>query len=156
MLHLDYLVNHVNAILKPSKIHGVGFFSVRNIKKGEPIFVPWKGEDGFYAISHEELFTLPPILQEHIRGIFNNKYSYKDSNGNVNIEKDYTKIFIKLNKGYYWQFIYPEMFINSGLQNANVDSEYSRPAIAIRDIKENEELLANYGKEFEIIRKDLI
>jgi hypothetical protein len=156
MLHLEYLKECVNTIIKPSKTHGVGFFAVRDIKKGEPIFIPWYGEDGFYAITHDELFTLPISLQEHIRGIFYNQYFYKDSDGNQSLKKDYTKIFIRLTKGYYWQFIYPEMFINSGLQNSNVDTEHSFPAIATRDIKQNEELLANYGKRFQRNRKDLI
>ena len=35
------------------------------------------------------------------------------------------------------------MFINSGLGDANVDTEIYNP-IALRDIKKGEELLANY------------
>jgi hypothetical protein len=47
------------------------------------------------------------------------------------------------------------MFINSGLSNANVDTEVYDP-YALRDIKKGEELLANYGAKFKFTPKNFI
>jgi SET domain-containing protein len=47
------------------------------------------------------------------------------------------------------------MFINSGLQDANIDTEIYNP-VAMRDIRKGEELLANYGSKFTFKPKNFI
>lgn len=156
MTAYEYLKNHVVSIIKPSHVGGVGYFAVRDIKKGELIFQPWYGESGIYSITHDELFTLPDELKKSIYETFDNKIFYLDKEGNERkVEKEYGKIFILLEKGYHWIYIYPPMFINSGLDKANVDTEIYNP-IALRDIKRGEELLANYGAKFKFTPKNFI
>ena len=156
MTAYEYLQKYVVSILKPSHISGVGYFAVRDIQKGDLIFNPWYGESGVYSITQEELFTLPEDLQRSIYETFDNKIYYLDKQGNEQkVDKEYGKIFILLEKGFHWLYIYPAMFINSGLQDANVDTELYNP-VAMRDIKKGEELLANYGSKFIFKPKNFI
>ncbi len=153
----DYLKNHVVAILKPSRISGVGFFAIRNIEKGESIFYPWFGESGIYSITHSELFTLPDELGKNIYETFDNHIYYLDKDGTSRkVDKEYGKLFFPLEKGCHWIYIYPKLFINSGLHNSNVDTINNIIPIATKHIKKGEELLANYGSNFKITPKNFI
>jgi SET domain-containing protein len=156
MTAYEYLKNHVVSIIKPSHVGGVGYFAVRDIKEGELIFQPWYGESGVHSITHDELFTLPEELRKSIYETFDNKIFFLDKEGNEQkVEKEYGKIFILLEKGFHWIYLYPPMFINSGLNQANVDTEIYNP-VAIRNIKKGEELLANYGAKFKFTPKNFI
>ena len=156
MTAYEYLQRYVVSILKPSHISGIGYFAVRDIEKGDLIFNPWYGESGVYSITQEELFTLPEDLQKSIYETFDNRIYYLDKQGKEQkVEKQYGKIFFLLEKGFHWLYIYPPLFINSGLQDANVDTEIYNP-VAIRDIKKGEELLANYGSKFTFKPKNFI
>lgn len=157
MTPFEYIKKYVVSIIKPSKINGVGFFAVRDILKGERIFETWKGESGVYFITQEELHQLPIELSKNIYETFDNKFCYFDREGNEQyIKKEYGKIFFPLERGYHWIYIWPKMFINSGLNNANVDTiNYINP-MAIRDIKCGEEILANYGSDFKTPPKNFI
>lgn len=156
MTAYEYLRDYVVSILKPSHISGVGYFAVRDIKKGDLIFNPWYGESGVHSITQEELFTLPEELKKSIYETFDNKIYFIDKDGiERKVDKEYGKIFILLEKGFHWIYIYPPMFINSGLIEANVDTEVYNP-VATRDIKKGEELLANYGSKFKFKPKNFI
>lgn len=156
MTAYEYLQKYVVSILKPSHLGGVGYFAVRDIKRGELIFNPWYGESGIYSITQEELHSLPEDLQKSIYETFDNKIYYLDKEGNeCKVDKELGKIFILLEKGFHWLYIYPPMFINSGLSNANVDTELYNP-VALRNIKKGEELLANYGSKFKFKPKNFI
>ena len=76
MTGYEYLKKNVVSILKPSFMGGIGYFAVRDIKKGELIFNPWYGESGVYSITQDELFTLPEELQKSIYETFDNKLYY--------------------------------------------------------------------------------
>jgi hypothetical protein len=154
---LDYLLKSVVSILKPSPISGVGFFAVRDIEKGEEIFTPWYGESGIYSISITDLFLLPEDLQKNIYETFDNKMFYLSKEGiEIEIKKEYGKLFFPLEKGFHWIYIWPKMFINSGLKNANVDTiNYVNPK-TLRKVYKGEELLANYGSDFKITPKNFI
>lgn len=154
---LEYLQKNVVSILKPSPISGIGFFAIKDIEENFEIFTPWCGESGVYFITQEELFTLPEELQKNIYETYDNKIIYKDKNNiDVKIEKEYGKIFFLLEKGCHWVYVWPKMFINSGLKNANVDTmNYINPK-TIRKISKGEELLANYGSNFKITPKNFI
>lgn len=156
MTAYEYLQKYVVSILKPSHVGGVGYFAVRDIKEGELIFNPWYGESGVYSITHEELFSLSEELNKSIYQTYENYFFYLNKEKNpIKIEKQYGKIFFFLEKGYHWVYIHPEMFINSGLENSNVNTETYYP-VAIRDIKNGEELLGNYGSKFKFKPKNLI
>lgn len=153
----EYIKKHVVSILKPSRINGVGFFAVRDIEIGESIFEPWTEESGIYSITQDELHSLPDTLSKNIYETFDNKIYYVDKNNNkCYIEKEYGKLFFPLEKGCHWVYVWPKMFINSGLKDANVDTVNNVNPIAIKKIKSGEELLANYGTEFRTIPKNFI
>ena len=61
MLHLEYLKECVNTIIKPSKTHGVGFFAVRDIKKGE--IIPF--DDSVHVVT----FTDGMLWKEYIMSL---------------------------------------------------------------------------------------
>lgn len=49
----------------PSKIHGMGLFTVESVAKGTPL---WRFEPGFdRAFSPEQFAALPPRAQDHAR-----------------------------------------------------------------------------------------
>jgi hypothetical protein len=157
MTPLEYLQQKVTAILKPSSVEGVGFFAIRDIEAGESVFDLWHGESGIYSITQEELFTLPDKLQKNLYETFDNKMWFVDKNGVEQIiPKEYGKIFFPLERGYHWIYIWPKMFMNSGLKNCNVDSNNNVAPVAIRKIKEGEEILGNYGSQFRTTPKNFI
>jgi hypothetical protein len=154
---IEYIQKHVVSIIKPSPINGVGFFAIRDINEGEHIFTPWGGESGIYSITQEELFTLPQELQTNIYGIFDNKLFFTNKDGiQQHIEKEYGKLFFPLERGYHWQYIWPKMFMNSGLTNANTICVDSNNSISIKKIKKGEELLAGYGVTHKFKPKNFI
>jgi len=156
MLPIEYLKNKVSAILKPSSIEGIGFFAVRDIEIGERIFEPWTGESGIYSITQDELHTLPEPLYKNIYETFDNKMFYQDKEGNdCQIDKEYGKLFFPLEKGLHWIYVWPRMFINSGLNRANVDTN-ELPGTVIKRIRQGEELLGNYGSQFKTLPKNFI
>lgn len=157
MTPLDYLETKVSCILKPSRIGGVGFFAIRDIEPGEIMFEPWLGDSGIYSITQDELFTLPPLLEKNIYETFNNKISYIDKAGTeISIPKQYGKLFFPLEKGCHWIYVWPKMFMNSGLKNGNVNSNDHTLPIVTKKIKEGDEILGNYGSQFISIPKNFI
>jgi hypothetical protein len=153
---ISYLLNNVNCILKPSSIHGVGFFAIRDIEIGEYVFTPWLENSGIYHITQNELKLLPTELQSNILNTFTNHITYFDEMGiERSIDKDYNKIFFPLVNSCYWTYAYPRMYMNSGFHNLNVDANSVNP-IVIRKIKKGKEILANYGSNFKTLPKNFI
>lgn len=154
---LEYLSDKVLGILKPSRLGGVGFFAVRDIQIGEVIFQPWLGDSGIYSISLDDLKHLPTPLSKSIYETFHNKLYYTDKEGNEQlVPKEYGKLFFPLEKGYHWIYIWPKMFLNSGLSQGNVNSnDYTLP-IVTKFIKEGEEILGNYGSQFKSTPKNFL
>lgn len=154
---LEYLNNKVTAILKPSSLGGIGFFAVKDIKIGESVFEPWWGESGIYSITQDELFTLPIQLQRNLYETFHHKLDYIDRDGNEqSIPKEYGKLFFPLKRGYHWIYLWPKMFMNSGLKNGNVNSNDNIIPIVVKKIKEGDEILGNYGSQFKTIPKNFL
>ena len=54
----EYIKNYVNVKISPSTIQGVGVFALRDIEKGEDLFVNWTGETGLYQLTESELNSL--------------------------------------------------------------------------------------------------
>jgi len=157
MSPIEYLQQKVVSIIKPSSVAGVGFFAIKDIEEGTFIFEPWTGETGIYSITQEELFTLPVELEKSIYETFDNKLYSHDENNEISLLRfEYGKIFFPLIKGCHWVFVWPSMFLNSGLSKANVDTLSNKGAFAIKKIKKGEEILANYGSQFKTNPKNFI
>ena len=132
---IEYLKNHIRTDLKPSPIHGIGTFALRDIEIGEPIFYLWPNESRVYTISLDEYNELPNYVQMMIKKGYENK-------------AEYPMIWLRLFKDCYWNLANPLAFTNTGEENANFDS-YKR--ISIKKIKKGEELLGTYKLENTII-----
>lgn len=159
MSAFDYLNNNLFAILKPSKIQGIGFFAIKDIDAGVSIFQPWKGESDIYSITLDELHMLPDDLISNINGTFDNKLYYCDKNGNEKIIlKEYGKIFFPLEKGYHWVYLWPKMFLNSAtkIENINVDTISNIDVISTKKIYKGEELLCNNGTYHKFMPKNFL
>ena len=132
---IEYLKNHIRTDLKPSPIHGIGTFALRDIEIGEPIFYLWPSDSRVYTISLDEYNELPDYVQMMIKKGYENK-------------AEYPVIWFRLFKDCYWNLANPLAFTNAGGENANFDS-YKR--IAIKKINKGEELLGTYKLEDTII-----
>lgn len=153
----DYLKDKVLGVLKPSRLGGVGFFAVRDIEVGEVIFEPWLGPSGIYSITLDELGSLPKLLSKNIYETFHNKLYYLDREGNEKvIPKEYGKLFFPLEKGYHWVYIWPKMFLNSGLSQGNVNSNEHTLPVVTKPILKGEEILGNYGSQFKSTPKNFL
>ena len=111
----------VMAIIAPSKIHGVGVFALRFIKKGERMYLKWNPM-GF-------LQTTLSQLRPEVREVIEQRWP-------------------PVRDGY--PFIHPHedanliSFMNHGYgEQVNYDDKND---IAIRDIRKGEEILEDYGK----------
>jgi SET domain-containing protein len=134
MTAYEYLKNHVNIKLAPSKLHGVGVFAIRDIKENEPIFVNWQGESGQHFITEEDL----NLLEEEVRLHLHQMFFFEKIDENWLFK-------IILNKDCHWIYKTPHHWVNScGFnETPNIDRENLR---ANRDIKKGEEILIKYGK----------
>lgn len=138
----SYIKERVFVKLKPSRLQGIGVFAIRDIPQGTDLFQPWQGESGRYAISEEELLTLPTELYTHIKDIFLYGPDFPDN----------TDTYVTLQKGCHWVYTTPYYFINSGGEDSNVDKDSYK---STRFIKAGEELLSNYGR-YERLKPNLL
>ncbi|NBU82327.1 MAG: hypothetical protein EBS55_11835, partial [Flavobacteriaceae bacterium] len=56
---LNHLKNNIKTELRPSPIHGIGVFAVKDINKGENVFPVWENESGIYIIPNDRLHEIP-------------------------------------------------------------------------------------------------
>lgn len=117
-LQMNTLLKWVNVRIAPSEIHGVGIFAVRNINEGEKLYLDVMGE----------VFTLP------YKKLQNNMPSY--------IHDMIVERWPMVRHGS--PFVYPDAryvaYCNHS-DNPNYDSVND---VALRDIKEGEELTEDY------------
>jgi len=132
---IEYLKNHIITDLKPSPIHGIGTFALRDIEIGEPIFYLWPNDSRVYTISLDEYDELPNYVKMMIKKGYENK-------------AEYPVIWFRLFKDCYWNLANPLAFTNTGEENANFDTH---KRVAIKKIKKGEELLGTYKLENTII-----
>lgn len=130
----EYIKNHINVILQPSVIDGVGVFALRDIQKDEELFKLWEGESGEYTLTDDQLNSLDEDIRYHLLSM----YGYKEIDGK------YT-MFIILNKNCHWIFKTPLHWVNSCAWNEepNIDKSTLKSK---RFIKKGEEILIKYGK----------
>jgi hypothetical protein len=134
MQPFDYLLTGIKSYVAPSKIHGVGLFSLVDIKKGEQVFPIWKGETGWYKIKFSKAKKLPTEVLSYILRSYGSKIENENSDVNVVLIKDTNFLFTN-----------PLCLINTEYGEGNVDS---KKGIALRDIKKGEEITGNYGTKY--------
>lgn len=139
----SYIKNHIFIKLKPSRLQGVGVFAIRDIPADTFLFENWKGDTSRYSISEVELQTLPKELYTHIKDIFLYPPNFPND----------TDTYITLTNGCHWIYTTPYYFVNSDIQNANMDKDTMK---STRPIKAGEEILSNYGRYERLQQKDLI
>ena len=121
------------------------------------MFEPWTGESGIYSITHDELHSLPLMLHKNIYETFSNKISYINKEGiEIDVPKEYNKIFFPLECGFHWIYLWPKMFMNSGLKNGNVNSNEHTLPIVTKKIFRDKEVLGNYGSQFNTTPKNFL
>jgi len=130
----EYIKNHVNVKLAPSKIHGVGVFALKHISFGDDLFVEWKGKSGMYHITQSELDSLDSNVKFHLLEMCTFE----------KINEEY-HLFFYLNENCHWIFKTPLHWVNSCSFNEspNVDKDKMK---ANRNIRMGEELFTKYGK----------
>ena len=119
----EYLTKCVMTRLRPSPLHGIGVFAIRDIKQGENVFPCWWGQTGIYNISKSEFDSFSDELKDFIRAM--RGYPYK----------------VKLFNGCTYGFT--NHYINTQFENGTVDCFTYK---ALTDISINDELFSNYGK----------
>jgi len=134
MTPFEYIKNCVNVKLGSSKVHGVGVFAMKDIDKGESIFINWEEKSGLYSITEEELNSLDEVIKYHLLDMC----EFKSVNGK-------SELVFFLNKGCHWIFKTPLHWVNSCSYNdfPNIDSVH---LITLNKIKKGEELFTKYGR----------
>ena len=113
-------------MLKPSPVHGIGVFAIKDIPKGcRSIFS--KGTGGWVRLSFEEVEQLPP----HSRNLVETYCLYDETHYFV---PDYGFKLMDL-------VLYLNHSSTPNIASINEGEEFE----ALRDIQEGEELLVDYG-----------
>lgn len=139
----EYVSTKVFVKLKPSRVHGVGVFAIRDIPANTNPFEIWTGETGMYSLKEDDLKKLPRELYLHIKDMFGYGPDFPSN----------TDSYVKLTKGSHWIYTTPYYFINSNLEKFNLDKD---TFLTTKPIQEGEELLSNYGRYERFDKKDLI
>jgi hypothetical protein len=133
-LVMDHLLTNVKTELRPSSIHGIGVFAIRDIKKGEQLFTPWNGETGIYLIPNKKYDDFSEKLKTLLHRYF--------------INEDCGYKVIRLFKGMNL-VCHAISFCNSAYPNkemVNIDTN----GIAQRDILDGEEILEWYTENINL------
>ena len=56
---IEYLQHCIKTDIRPSQIHGIGTFALRDIEVGETLFELWEGDTKIYTIEKHEFEKLP-------------------------------------------------------------------------------------------------
>lgn len=129
---IEQVIKHLSENIKTqiaiSSLDGVGVFAIRDIKQGENVFPTWEYESGIYVIPNQRLNEIPKCVLNLLDKYFiNEACGYK---------------IIRLFKGLNFLF-HGFSYCNSAFPNfeyVNIDNN----GIALRDIKEGEEILEWY------------
>ena len=138
MSPFDYLNNCVKAKVYAST-NGVGMQAIVPIKKGEQIFPRWEGETKVYSLPLWMMQTLPESVFRLVLQYFSNDFDpqYQDS-----------MIKFGLYKGANFIIAEPFCLLNTMYNKGTCDTA---TGLALRDIKEGNEIYANYEMAKQII-----
>ena len=120
---INELNNEVRATIRPSPVHGIGVFALRNIQKGARCYITPTIKPRFYNISFVQLNQLFPEIKELILW----RWASVVNNSSFQSPNDDAHLLMFVNHAYY-----PDC-------NYDVVSD-----TALRDIKKGEELLEDY------------
>lgn len=127
MHHLTY---NIKTKIGVSNIHGVGVFSITDIKEGEQVFPKWEWESGIYVIPNKRLNEIPKEVLNLLDMYFiNEECGYK---------------IIRLFKGL--NFISNAYSFCNSVFNTQFTQNISNEGIALKDIKAGEEILEWYSE----------
>lgn len=127
------VVEHLNTNLyfeiKPSELHGVGTFLIRDVNPGTNLAVPWTGPSGSFNIPFH-------LLEENIQRVVWRFFGYQESISSLILNKRYIKVILYegLNLLHH-----SHAFVNHSY-TPNVDSNL----ISLCKINKGEELVRNY------------
>jgi hypothetical protein len=134
MTPFEYLKNHVNTKLAPSKVHGVGIVAMRDLEIGESVFTNWEGESGVYYLTEDELNSLDVNVKSHLLDMF----EFTMIDGKI-------MYMMHLTKNCHWIFNTPIHWVNSCSYNESPN--FDRITLkTITKIKAGDELYTKYGK----------
>ena len=123
-----HLTNNIKTKIGVSNIHGVGVFSITDIKEGEQVFPKWEWESGIYVIPNKRLNEIPKEVLNLLDMYFiNEECGYK---------------IIRLFKGL--NFISNAYSFCNSAFNTQFTQNISNDGIALRDIKAGDEILEWY------------
>jgi SET domain-containing protein len=126
---LAELSNNTYVMLKPSFIEGIGVFAIRDIPKGcREMFSKPDANDRWISVTKEEVAALPP----YARFIVGNHCLYDDENYFIP-DNGFKKIDLSL-------------FLNHADTPNIISINEGDYFEAIRDIKNGEELVIDYGE----------
>lgn len=118
--------------LKPSRLHGIGVFAVRPIKKGTYIFP--EDNDRMIWVPYERIRKLSPSLKE----LYDDFSIIRD--GKYGSPRRFDRLT-------------PSWYLNES-RNPNVAADKTYRFYAKRDIKDGEELTVDYKTYSELPRRD--
>lgn len=141
---LEYIQNHINVKIAPSKIHGVGIFALRDIQIGESLFIEWPNQSIEYFLNQNDFSNLNENVQNHLYDMF----EFEKTN-------DGWEMRILLEKNCHWIFKTPLHWVNSCMRNEtpNFDKE---TMLVTKPILSGEELFTKYGKYDKVVRTNVI
>lgn len=134
------VINHINnnifCELKPSKIHGVGVFSIRDIDIGTELVKTWEGDSGIYKVP---LF----LIDSHIQPLLWRHFgpSNKDRKSMITVIESEQSLNVSLFKGINFEY-HTISFVNHS-DSPNVDSNLT----SLRKIEKGEEIVRCYYKK---------
>jgi hypothetical protein len=139
-MHYPIVIDHINnnlfCELKPSKIHGVGLFAIRDINEGINIGKTWEGDSSSYDVPLFMINTdLRPLLWRYFGP------SNKINQNMTETIKNKESITVKLLKGS--NFVYHHYPLINHSDSPNIDNSL----ITLRRIKKGEEIVRCYYKK---------
>lgn len=131
---INHLKNNVKTELRPSPIHGIGVFAIKDIKEGENLFPVWERESGIYIIPNDRIDEIPKDIFRLLDMYFiNDECGYK---------------VIRLFKGF--NLLYHSFsFCNSAYPNKE-NTNINNKGYALRDINAGEEILEWYTENINL------
>lgn len=122
MKEIKELNDQVKCTVRPSSVHGVGVFAIRDIKKGEKLYCQGNPNTRWYAIPYDLFDQLHPDVRELIE-----------------------QRWPKVKEGSLFQSPNDDARLQSFMNHGGEDSNYLND-IALRDIAKGDEVLEDYRK----------